>query len=418
MRLLWIGLLASGCVEQQVERADTPEPSSTSPYWGPSNVYDEEGQCHDLLGPVADTLTDREGGQTYVSFPLETTGGEAVATYPTGLAIASGSLQGKELKTGTNNVSVRFLGVGSDGTRDTYTLQYRTATDPTWRLYCPPGEQATALRGEWKASAFRVAADRVTFGCTNSAMRKCITWNYVPPHKIDPNNPATTIAWRAHQACTRMARADICGTGEPGTRKETPIVIRDYLAGYHPPPQSMPGDPLPTGVYPIEHAATYPAPPDFHFYESAWTWKEDQGAICLERDRWASVGPLTCPNLKNPFLDKSGLFCSELEHMADNSREIIDRGGILLNASKTQDRKIYLWRNPTTGDTVSTIRGFWREDHGDPIPFQGYTEYVAEDGILLRNPPYSLTYADVTPVFSALAGPNDRALLPMLGLTD
>lgn len=405
--ILLLGLLACTTDPEPAPRPDEPKADGV-PYWGPSGIYDEETQCKHLLGRDADTLTDRASGQGYISFPLETIDGQAVSISPAGLSIANGTLAGKELKKGTNNVSLLIDTIGSNSFGATYTLKYKGSTDLDWKDYCEPGEVATALRGEWNSTAFRVSAPRVTFGCSDAAMAKCYGFGYVPAQQI--TNLASQTAWRAHQACTRMARADICGDGESYTRPETPIVIRDYLVGaFNPPPVSMLGDPLPAGVARAYWAPSDLPPPDRHFYESAWTWEEGRGAVCLARMRWKSVGKLECPNLTNPRLDKTARFCEEL-----GNEGITSLDGMLVNLSKTQDMNMLIWRNPATGDTVTTVRGFWREDHGDPEPFpgSGYTKWVEDDGILLRNPPYSLTPNDVVPVYSSFASPADRALLP------
>src|SRR5688572_21477666 len=210
MRLLWIGLLVGGCVDREVERVDEPEPEvppTGVPFYNPSGVYEEDPQCRDLLGPAADTLTNRANGHPYASFALNQNGAvwtvsiNGVVTPPGG-----GSPDGKTLAGTANGVRVKFVGGATNvGGFASYRLQYQSGT--SWLEFCPPNERATALKGRWTSSAFRVEAEEITFGCKGSAMRKCYDFGYAPDDGAQATNDYddASVRWRAHQACTRMA---------------------------------------------------------------------------------------------------------------------------------------------------------------------------------------------------------------------
>lgn len=74
------------------------------------------------------------------------------------------------------------------------------------------------LPGIWdERGARRDGGNLVTYSCESGAIAKCARWGYAP--------------WKAgtavHQACTRMVRADYCGTGVSYTRNGTAIDMFD-----------------------------------------------------------------------------------------------------------------------------------------------------------------------------------------------
>lgn len=88
-----------------------------------------------------------------------------------------------------------------------------------------------------------------SFSCPIGVVAKCVTWGYAGGSD-------------AHQACTRMARADYCGTGVPYTRDGTEIDIVDSLG--------------------IQTASS---PAGFSF-EAGWG---RDGAVCANRARYQHV---------------------------------------------------------------------------------------------------------------------------------
>jgi ADYC domain len=427
MRALLFGLLIAGCADQ-VDTVDTvvePEDPDERPVEGAvPQIHEEDIQCRDLLGADADKLTDRAKGEAYASFPLVQTVGSSYQigvdgriTPPAGTTLNGRILVGTA--TGGGNVKVKFVGeaIADPPFGVSYKLQYQTASGG-WLDYCAPNETATALKGLWKTTAFRIPADEITFGCSDSAMRKCYGFGYAPDDGVVATNDydKDSVRWRAHQACTRMARADYCGVGEPGTRPGTRIVIRDNIqAAFNPPPRATLQDPL-DGAEPLLHAPTQTlAPPDQHYIESAWTWRENWGAVCMERERWKSLAPTSCPNLADPRVDPSAKFCIEMSFPYETSSDLR-----LINGSKSSDLFLNQWMT-SSGETVATARGFWRAKVGgghfaNPPPFPTYNTQIGTDGILLRNPPVGSDLGKLVPVFSTQNG-SDRVLAAMPWLT-
>jgi hypothetical protein len=413
--VLLFGLLV-GCAEQTVDVADEVEPVDVEddvepvPFWNPNQVYDEETQGRWLLGRVPDKLTAVASGANHFSVQQDSSnrlnhrvtvvnGSLAVHHKTTNQPLYAGTslaMENLELKS-ASGVTVRIVSSTTDAWGGpVYKLVYKTATGEV--DYCKDGESAVAMQGTWDATAFREDTTDISFGCRDGVTFKCFTWGYVP-------GLAGSQASDLLQACTRMARADICGDGIPHTREETPIIIRDFVTGYHPHPYAAPR---------LYHVPSMPAPPDFPFYESAWVAGKGQGAVCLERQRWASLPVGTsCGVLQDPrtTIDPDVKYCEQM-----TNDELEDSGTLLVNASRTQDMYLHRWRHIVTKDVVSTVRGYYSQRPNELTePFPGYTEYLGSDGIILRNLPGTLGAGDVVEVFST--GTTDLALLPNASLT-
>ncbi|HYV47116.1 MAG TPA: ADYC domain-containing protein [Myxococcaceae bacterium] len=124
-----------------------------------------------------------------------------------------------------------------------------------------PSPRALALGGVWDPSgAHHEVAGKITFACENGDLTKCVGWGYKPWEKRDGRSMAD-----AHQACTRMARADYCGDGQSHTKERTTIEYYDSLGLNARMTRAVPGwDP--------ERAS----------FEAAWA---PDGASCLARTR-------------------------------------------------------------------------------------------------------------------------------------
>ena len=128
----------------------------------------------------------------------------------------------------------------SDPTGDVYFYNVLTL-DPasqTWSSLCRDmyGEptEAIALRHHWDPDTGARIDDpsAVTLACRGGALAKCVEWGYRPWATVQNCVGATCTQVSLtdhHQACTRMARADYCGTGTPYTLNGTPIDIYDRL---------------------------------------------------------------------------------------------------------------------------------------------------------------------------------------------
>lgn len=67
-------------------------------------------------------------------------------------------------------------------------------------------------------------SERFTFACMGGAIAKCVLWGYRPWATYN----GTSLA-QYHQACTRMVRADYCGTGRSYTKTGNRINFYDTL---------------------------------------------------------------------------------------------------------------------------------------------------------------------------------------------
>jgi hypothetical protein len=115
---------------------------------------------------------------------------------------------------------------------------------------CQLDQHGLFVAGRWDAQAAHVAdPDVVTYSCMDGVIAKCVSWGYAPWLTGDD----------VHASCTRLARADYCGTGTPWTMDGTEINVYDTL-----------------GVQPESTAA------DMKF-EAAWGTR---GALCVARPRY------------------------------------------------------------------------------------------------------------------------------------
>ncbi|HLL25084.1 MAG TPA: ADYC domain-containing protein [Kofleriaceae bacterium] len=328
----------------------------------------------------------------FVSFPTVTTGNLPVVVSTAGIALLNGqSLLGKELL-GTYDVRVRIDAVVADPPfGDKFQVSVSTPLNVPFHPYCANGGYARVVGGKWSHDATRgFESDRFTLACDDGVISKCFRFGYAPDNVKDSSKS------RMHQACTRAARQDVCKRGA-GSREGTHVVFRDLVPGYKPHPLDTPA---------LTYAPYAPAPPDEIYYESVWG---TEGIVCMESDRWNSVRNTGCQGVPDPRVDVDAKFCRDM-----TPDEVLKKGGLIAIGSRTQDRVLRRWRNPTTNDVVTTIRGFVGVKQVAPFP--GYTEMLGEDGVLLRNLPASLTLDDVVPVYSIVNG-TDRWLGPSTTLT-
>jgi len=109
-----------------------------------------------------------------------------------------------------------------------YTVVYQNTPTSQWQNICQQDRDhmATAipLSGQWDTRGNHIDNERITFACTNSALAKCVRWGYKPWKTVQGQSLRNY-----HQACTRMVRADYCGTGVAHTQDGTEIDIYDRL---------------------------------------------------------------------------------------------------------------------------------------------------------------------------------------------
>jgi hypothetical protein len=151
-------------------------------------------------------------------------------------------------------------GPGLTGTAGLYAVEFLDPRTKQWTSVCQtPSDMAIPSGEVWDATATRGAsAVGFTFACVSAVIAKCYTWGYVPWA------PAKGVADPAglHQACTRMGRADYCGTGSANTVNGHAIDVWDAF-----------------GVQKMAPAGTATL-------EAAWSPK---GAICENHYRLADI---------------------------------------------------------------------------------------------------------------------------------
>jgi len=125
-----------------------------------------------------------------------------------------------------------------------YDLSYKPDGGNEWGAVCKDSEgqaiPAMPLNSYWdEKTGDRIdAPNTITFACTHAVLAKCVEWGYRPwgeawrckANKWEtPKDCDLESLKDYHQACTRMARADYCGTGTPWTVNGTTIDIYDHL---------------------------------------------------------------------------------------------------------------------------------------------------------------------------------------------
>jgi len=161
-----------------------------------------------------------------------------------------------------------------------YTLSARQPGVTTWESACKDGQgqAVTAIPipdATWnEATGARIERPgAVVFACRNAALGKCVSWGYRPwaaasnRCKSDGSQCQTVDMRDAHQACTRMVRADFCGNGQTWTLNGTPLDIFDRFQ---------------TRIQ--DHVSDWGL-------EAAWT---PNGAACVARYRQEGLGVPTC----------------------------------------------------------------------------------------------------------------------------
>ena len=416
----WMGCVAEPVVE--LEPAPTEEPSPEAPSAGaPYLAWDPEQGRH-ILGSFADGLASG-GWHFHVSILPSNRPGFRLSVNDAGVNGVNGThlvaddgpapasdhvgtdlwFDGAILDGPGGQLRIRRSEpTGSDIVSTIYFLDYRpvVAGNPgAWVNYCgPSGGGAIALSGRYDSRRIHYPGVYLSFGCADGVTRKCNKWGYVAG-----NAGPGDANWDYHQACTGMANANYCGTGEPFTREKTPIVIRDEVPDY--------GSDY--GPYDLKHPEVMPGHPDQYYIEAGWDrWGHP---VCVSRFRWAALSPDQCgPRFPDPRFsdDKTVTFCDDW-----TIEELFDKGALLVNGSKVMDAPLHRWRN-AYGDEVSTIRGYFvdRNRDGTPDnewapPFPGYNVHVGVDGMLLRNLPGTLDVSQMRPLYSRIAATTgDRYL--------
>ena len=164
-----------------------------------------------------------------------------------------------------------------------YDISFLNTATGRWEPLCNPGPYGMALAvpvaGTWaREGRFQPLDDgRFTFNCTSGAHVKCLRMGHAPWKTGAQGQSLAPV----HQACTRMMRADYCGTGQPFTVAGRQLQVFGK------------GDATP------EHL--------FGQFEALWG---ENGAICLARARVPGAFPLDLILRSCPRLEKSVSICN------------------------------------------------------------------------------------------------------------
>lgn len=133
-----------------------------------------------------------------------------------------------------------------------YTTEWKASGQTEWHTFCPhtvgtsdgmvtQDESMIPVGGAyWHNNGTRMNnSNAIQFSCTHDSVGACITWGYAPWDSITaytgtPPKLTTTSLQNTHQACTRMKRNDVCGSGTSvtsnaqGTYLHTIIQVWDY----------------------------------------------------------------------------------------------------------------------------------------------------------------------------------------------
>ncbi len=280
---------------------------------------------------------------------------------------------------GPGTVEAKIVAVRTDGPVTLYTLRHRDSPGAPWVDRCGGGE-AVVTAGVWaRDGRHLVDSTRVTFAClADTAIGKCLSWGYLP------GAGPTAAGWPAHQACTRMVRADVCGTGEANTLEGTTIAVYDYVGVNQAPPAVVPG------------VTTWPPPPTDLFFDGRWGVG---GATCAGKARWQSLAvgspcPLVAPD---PRTDVGADYCDDVA---------ADSASLLMSTATVSELGFHVWAK--NGDQVGTLQGYYAVDHRvAPFGDAAY-QHVRLDGMLLRERPTSVTPSEVEEANAYLGPAGDR----------
>jgi hypothetical protein len=208
----------------------------------------------------------------------------------------------------------------------------------------PSPPRAVAMKGRWTAAGiYEAFSTSYTFACKTGAAAKCDGWGYPvtadPPDVTQTGHPTVATGGDMMLACTRMARADYCGTGGTGTLDGTYIHLYDAFGG------------------PVPHDTDVPG---FSF-EAAWQGIAGGGrrfpaplpAMCLTKLRWSTLPPGgDCPlQLPDPRIDPKGKFCEQF-----TLSDLEERGALLYSDSTYIDAGLYTHHDPSSAARFTTTR--------------------------------------------------------------
>ena len=292
---------------------------------GPSRILDMQGT---MLWGTWSGWTDRDQRKaTEQKSVLVSANLDGLARAPEGaksLRLEGGHLAGGKSLVGavlqgtaSNGQSTEVAICGEEPASDDpgmswYRIQAWNPVAQEWSNPCAPAgdvpnPRALALGGVWdEKGARRDEAGKITFACENGVLSKCARWGYKPWASRDGRSLAD-----AHQACTRMARADYCGNGKSHTREKTMIEYYDSL-----------------GVSARTTTATKEWDPARASFEATWA---PDGASCLARTRHQE-------SLEEIQKECPGRFRKNTVDLGDGDRCAIERSDRTASAGMLRNR--------------------------------------------------------------------------------
>jgi hypothetical protein len=394
-------VLSAACVE--------PDPVTSKAQFaiGPNEpvydepVYDLQPQCRSLLGSQLDDWASSTSSEHFWVDRAFKDGKPIQLTVVRDASLMSGTHVGVDPWFDgviVSNGSIELQLRSPSGTSElTYFKLFKRGLSGKFDTSVCSEGSAIPFAGMFRTDGLHVAdASRITFGCGEAAALKCSEWGY-------PAGPGTGPDWDAHQACTRMARADYWSNGTSHTRMETAIKIADAVPEVNDlPVPAMFADPT-----------VWPPLPNQFFFEAAW-WPGTHTAGCIGKVRWHSLPIGGRPDLPfaDPRSDRNAKTCEDMP-LADLLRD----GALTFVASAYNDLALQTWRAATSGglDYVTTVRGYHAEIEERVLrPFSAHHTYTFENtvGFLLRKIPGSITDpGDVIDVHIYREVAHDRMVL-------
>lgn len=276
-----------------------------------------------------------------------------------------------------------------------------------WTLGPCGAALAIPLAGVFQRDGLHVArADRITFACDEEGVSaKCADWGY------PPGPTAGGIIWDTHQACTRMARSDICSDGIPHTRSHTRIWFYDTIRN----------NAIPDAVQELvqQPLDVWPPPPDIYYFEAMWR-PGIAHAGCLSKLRWQAlrVGALCGGLLPDPRTPSNSDGIADVCEDVSIEDAIEDGGAILFNKTQYSDLALIVWRTERPGgfvDYTTTVRGFIGGGNQETVhPFWEHVgdvyQPLAPEAYLMRVPPVGVGETEYAAVSTFVHPGGDRVL--------
>lgn len=258
-----------------------------------------------------------------------------------------------------------------------YEVLHRRAERDPWRALCPGGwNRALPIAGTWTRGGAHVVsgAGPFSFACTTGVVAKCVDWGYQPW--------ISASRFALHQACTRMARADYCGSGESHTVDGTLIDMGDQ-----------------EGIRARRGGLSR---------EAAWG---PDGAICLSAQRWNTLpvgGTFECIRAgkqvdpRTQEGEAAGYrYCEEYPDPDAIA------GALLYNDSSLLDQGLFRWLNRDTGDHYTTSKYVYGGRKGSTPPGPSW-DFVRFEGAAFRRDLPAAQRPGTVPLYSWRFTPRDH----------